>query len=1074
MSGALVAKLEVGDLVRLRGREWTIEATPQNSDVDSLRAFDLACIDDDAQGERLRVVLEAELDFRRVEDNLWQQIGRSGTDDPDVFAAHLRAVTWRSATAADRNLFQAPFRAGIRLDPYQLLPLAKALRLPRVNLLIADDVGLGKTVEAGLVLREMLLRRRVDYVLVSSPAAMTAQWQDELAQKFGLSFTIIDRDYLAAVRRNYGFSANPWAVGSRFTISHNLLADETYSDGLVQLFGPFRPRAMFILDEAHHAAPASGIAYATDSQFTVAVRILADRFEHRLFLSATPHNGHSNSFSSLLEILDPQRFTRGVPVEPEDLEPVMVRRLKSDLLKLRVSKFPIRDVKPIVLSDLPEDTPELVLSGLLDDYATWCEEGLHGTSLGKARFVMSGLQQRLLSSIPAFARSLRRHLETLKRHRDRAERAASDGAAALMAEASDDQDFSEEADEESLLKLVQEQEDDVAEAATASIMSSLQSFDGAISRVEKMLEIARNHERKPDARVRWLIDWINEHMLAAPGRWNERRVIIFTQWEDTRIRLEKRLKEEFGETDRGEQRIATFTGITRQDRREQVKLAFKADPAKEPLRILLCTDAAREGINLQTRCSDLIHFDLPWNPSRLEQRNGRIDRKLQPAETVTCRYFVYAQRPEDVVLEALVRKTETISSQLGSAGQVLGERIHQKLAAGGITRRTATALARDIDAEDGGASVGRARRDMTDEPEKRLERLSREVKMLAGETEQARKRVGIEPEDLKSVVATALARDGVPLAPATDLHVDDAFRIDPSLPIFARDSSWRDLFDELREGRPPIRRRQLAEWRAKKPVRAIAFHPVILPDGRDADGVVHVHPEHRLLRRLLSRFVSHGFQAGLNRAAVIYGPGAQARVVLVGRLALFGPAAARLHEEILPVTALWSETARLGQRLRAFGERGQLITMKELEDALKTAAVPPRDIVDNLLAGVHKDLSELRPALEERARAAAEEAKKDLAEIASRESAALKDLLTAQHDRIRKAAAGKDSDQLELDLSDPVERRQRAADRRHWQKRLEDLERELIEEPKRVAESYTVRAQRLEPVGIVYLWPRPS
>jgi hypothetical protein len=107
------------------------------------------------------------------------------------------------------------------------------------------------------------------------------------------------------------------------------------------LFGNFRPRAMLILDDAHHAAPASGIAYATDSQFTVAVRSLAERFEHRLFLSATPHNGHTNSFSSLLEILDPQRFTRGVPVEPHDLEPVMVRRLKSDLLKLGISSEPL-------------------------------------------------------------------------------------------------------------------------------------------------------------------------------------------------------------------------------------------------------------------------------------------------------------------------------------------------------------------------------------------------------------------------------------------------------------------------------------------------------------------------------------------------------------------------------------------------------------------------------------------------------------------------------------------------------------------------------------------------------------
>ena len=102
-----------------------------------------------------------------------------------------------------------------------------------------------------------------------------------------LGFTIIDRDYLAAVRRNYGFTANPWAVGSRFILSHNLLADETYSDGVAELLRPFRPRAMLILDEAHHAAPASGIAYATDSNFTVAVRRLAELFEHRLFLSAT-------------------------------------------------------------------------------------------------------------------------------------------------------------------------------------------------------------------------------------------------------------------------------------------------------------------------------------------------------------------------------------------------------------------------------------------------------------------------------------------------------------------------------------------------------------------------------------------------------------------------------------------------------------------------------------------------------------------------------------------------------------------------------------------------------------------
>ena len=118
-------------------------------------------------------------------------------------------------------------------------------------------------------------------------------------------------------------------------------------------------------------------------------------------------------------------------------------------------------------------------------------------------------------------------------------------------------------------------------------------------------------------------------------------------------------------------RIACFTGATSTDRREELKRRFNSDPAADPLRILICTDAAREGINLQARCHDLIHIDLPWNPARLEQRNGRIDRKLQPSPDGWCRYFVYGQRPEDVCSKLLVEKTERIREQLGSAGRAV-------------------------------------------------------------------------------------------------------------------------------------------------------------------------------------------------------------------------------------------------------------------------------------------------------------------------------------------------------------------------------------------------------------------
>jgi len=900
---------------------------------------------------------------------------------------------------------------------------------------------------------------------------MTTQWQEELSQKFGLSFTIIDREYLASVRRTHGFNANPWAVGSRFIISHSLLGDETYSGGLNDILGAFRPRSLLILDEAHHAAPASGQAYAVDSQFTRSIRHVAERFEHRLFLSATPHNGHSNSFSALLEILDPQRFTRGVPVTKDDLEPVMVRRLKSDLLKLAVAKFPRRDIEPVHFHGLPADTPELVLAEQLEAYRTWCEQGLKGTSLGRARFLLSGLQQRLLSSIPAFARTLKRHLQTLERHRSVAVEAVAAPPSDLIVGLQDDFEYDDRASEQAQLDALHHQEDEIADAASSGILSDITNFDEAIVLVKAMLDIAMRNERRPDTRVNWLVRWIREHMVDASGQWNNRRLIIFTEWEDTRLWLERRLQEAFEGTDQAERRIATFTGITSQDRREQVKHAFNSDPVNEPLRILLCTDAAREGINLQTRCHDLVHFDMPWNPARLEQRNGRIDRKLQPSEFVTCRYFIYDQRPEDRVLEALVRKTETIREQLGSAGQVLGQRIHQRLARGGITRRNAQQLALDIANEDGGAFTQRAKREMDDDVDKRLARLDRDLQELETDLTRSRRRVGIEPDELRQVVATALRRDGTSLKTAEGLSVEGGFTVDDSAAVFTKDPTWGRVFDELRDGRPP-RAKELAQWRARSPIKAIAFTPPILPDGRDADGVVQVHLEHRLIRRLLSRFVSHGFQAGLNRASVIYGTGSQARVVLVGRLALYGPGAARLHEEIIPVTAFWSENSRQGQGLRAFGQAGEQTTMDELQTALRDAQVPPQDIVDRVLRSLHKDIDELRPALEERARLAAEDAQQQLEIIANKEATGLKNLLIAQRERILKQSKSDDTLQLELDLKDPAERRQLEANKKHWQVRLSNIEKEMAVEPDRVADSYQIKAQRLEPIGIIYLWPK--
>jgi len=214
-------------------------------------------------------------------------------------------------------------------------PLRKALRLPRVNLFIADDTGLGKTIEAGLIVRELLLRKKVKTIVVAAPPSVIEQWKGELEERFGLIFEILDRVYLTRMRRERRFGVNPWRTHDRFLVSHYLLIDPTYADPMREWLGSMLPGSLLILDEAHHAAPASGGRYGIETKFTRAVRDLTGRFEHHLFLSATPHNGHSNSFSTLLELLDPCRFTRGVKVRGKRaLEDVMVRRLKEDIREI--------------------------------------------------------------------------------------------------------------------------------------------------------------------------------------------------------------------------------------------------------------------------------------------------------------------------------------------------------------------------------------------------------------------------------------------------------------------------------------------------------------------------------------------------------------------------------------------------------------------------------------------------------------------------------------------------------------------------------------------------------------------
>lgn len=1042
---------EVGSFVTVRGKTWIVEGAERRVAVD---VVNLISCEDDSQGEAIELAYSAELQPEIVDPNDWSPLLTRRFEGPQRLGAYLRSTEWRTATAADRKLFQAPFRAGIRLDSYQLLPLAKALELPRVNLLIGDDVGLGKTVEAGLIVRELLLRRRVDTIVVAAPASMLLQWQDEFAQKFGLDFTIVDREHLLETRRTRGFSANPWSVGSRFLVSHSVLSDETYTGGLRDILAPFRPGSMFILDEAHHAAPSSGAAWAIESQMTKAVREIASIFEHRLFLSATPHNGHSNSFATLLEILDPQRFTRGIEVEARDLEPVMVRRLKEDLRRLG-HPFPERIVDPISISGLPPDAPELRLAVMLDEYSQSSAGG------SRARFLFANLQQRLFSSIAAFHRTLTTHRRSLAKK-------------------------SEEIDPDTVETTPELIDDnDSIELATHHAKGELGDLKAAIAHVDRMLAISAAARDLPDARVAAILDWIEEQMLDESYAWQDRRLILFTEWEDTRRWLVERLKEGLLQRSLGrvdlEGRILNFTGQTSLDERERIKIAFNAPFEQETVRILVCTDAAREGLNLQARCHDLFHVDLPWNPSRLEQRNGRIDRKLQPSKKVSCRYFVYEQREEDRVLDALARKTEVIRKQLGASGEVLRQTIETTLAREGIRRGDAERMADAItNAESGRVSI--AERELGDEADKRVARLKEEEQRLQRALDAAKRRVGVEGADIRHVIEIALQDDGAALQPG-HFTVPEAVLLDPDTPSFAKDPTWASLFDELRPGRP-VSPKERARWRRETPVRGLVFEPPKVREGEpEPQDVVQLHLEHRLVKRLLSRFVSQGFRTNVGRITAIVSSGAQPRVVLLGRLSLFGPGARRLHEEIIPVTAAWHDTRRDESPLVTFAEAGEATTIQQLDDALRRGVSPGTGILDRLAQMVERDIADLRPNIEARARESEQEAVADLAENGRREAEALAALLQRQIDRVREAMRTKQPpeapEQMELfgpteeDIRKQHERelRQFEADCRSWDSKLLRLQQELDSEPEKVRQGYKVQVRRLEPVGLVYLWP---
>jgi len=1074
-------QLQPGQIVRVRSRQYLVEQVtppPRPGDSPLVR---LSCLDDDAQGEPLEVLWDREVDAQYIGTSTWEAVAKRGFDAPRLFSAYLHTLRWNCVTSTDAKLFQAPYRAGIEVKAYQLEPLRKALLMPRVNLFIADDVGLGKTIEAGLILRELLMRQKVRRTVICAPPSVVRQWRDEMEQRFGLSFVIFDRDYVTAMRRERGFGVNAWTTHNRFIISQALLRDEAYAGPLRDWLGIFCSGALLILDEAHNAAPASGARYAIDSKLTKAVRDLAPRFEHKLFLSATPHNGHSNSFAALLEILDPQRFCRGVPVKNADvLDAVMVRRLKKDLRQIE-DDFPEREVIRVSIDGLPEDTPALRLSLLLQQYRRTREERMHDatrSSQASAMLVVISLQKRLLSSIEAFARTLTVHRNAMER---RARKAAADldiESLPLLAQApgADDERAGLSEDE------VQAEEDAQMAAASSLAAGAATPMGRELELLEEMSAVAQQARDEVDSRLAYLLRWIRDQLcpsLGEPGaKWLPRRVLIFTEYTDTKRYLQQQIGAAIEGSDDAHRRVAAFHGGIGEDRREEIKAAFNTDPAKNPLRILIATDAAREGVNLQNHCADLFHFDVPWNPSRMEQRNGRIDRKLQRAALVQCHYFVLPQRAEDRVLEVLVEKTATIQKELGSLSPVVERRL-SRLLVRGIQHDQESGLKASIEGveeHDGQAHIStQVIQEELEEIRGGRAELVKQVEQLEHMLQQSKDWIGLDDRHFRAAISASLEILG-----AEALEPQDSSKAaqDPStarwlLPALHQrmgaDPTWSTTLDSLRA--PRKRGQKPWEWRREAPIR-----PVVFTDPGTLDGeVVHLHLEHRVVQRLLGRFLAQGFlHDELTRACVVRTDDAVPRVVALGRLSLYGEGASRLHDDIVAVAAEWLDPDSRGRRkLRPMGEgaKDSVLTLLERSLAVPRLQKVTDGLQRRLLASSAQDVSELIPHLERRAETLTERAQRDLAARGVKEAQEMTTILEAQRERIiARQRELEDDRQLTFDF-DQDEQRQLRADRRHWNDRLGMLDRELVTEPERIRRAYEVMASRVEPVGLVYLWP---
>jgi superfamily II DNA or RNA helicase len=609
-----------------------------------------------------------ELTYRRPSGDLGQRIlGRDAEAalraapaaarpfDADASRFKLAAECQRIRLAGLFDPMLAVTTSDIEPLPHQLRAVYDEL-LPRTPLrfLLADDPGAGKTIMAGLYIKELILREDVARCLIVAPGGLVEQWQDELFLKFGLTFEILTRSMGEAAFGGSAFDRHPLLIARMDQLARNddLLAELSRSEW-----------DLAVVDEAHRmGAHFFGGELEKTRRFQLGER-LGEIARHLLLMTATPHNGKEEDFQLFLTLLDRDRFEGRFrkSVHAADTSGVMRRMVKEDLLTFEGKPlFPerIAETVPYRLSELERD--------LYEQVTTYVREGMDRAAAldGKRRntvgFALTVLQRRLASSPEAIHRSLQRRADRLRRRREEllSGRAAPEPRAADLVGGLggfDDDEFS--------AAELEEIEEELVDAATAA--RTVEELDAELLDLD-LLIIAARRVRESGADRKWaeLRTILTDNALPAASDQARRKLIVFTEHRDTLDYLAGRIRTLIGRADAVQ---AIHGGVSRVERR-RITQEFTHNP---DCQVLLATDAAGEGLNLQV-AHLMVNYDLPWNPNRIEQRFGRIHRIGQREVCRLWNLVADDTREGDVFTRLLQKIEEQRRAYGGTVFDVLG------------------------------------------------------------------------------------------------------------------------------------------------------------------------------------------------------------------------------------------------------------------------------------------------------------------------------------------------------------------------------------------------------------------